>query len=62
MSIDAAVQLLRTWITGSRINVLNVAGPRASTDPKICGTTIRLLSVLIKMISLGSENKQDKRK
>ena len=59
ISIDAAVQPIRAWINGSQINVLNVAGPRASKDPKIYGTTKRLLTVLIKMMSLGNRESQD---
>ena len=59
ISVDAAVQLIRAWINGSQIKVLNVAGPRASEDPKIYGTTRRLLTVLIKMMSLGSRESQD---
>jgi hypothetical protein len=59
MSIDAAVKLIRAWINGSQIKVLNVAGPRASEDPKIYVTTKNLLSVLIKMMSLGSTESQD---
>jgi len=53
-SIDSAVQLVRAWINGSEVKVLNVAGPRASKDPKIYGTTKRLITTLIKMMSLGS--------
>ena len=59
ISIDAAVQLIRAWINGSQIKVLNVAGPRASKDPKIYDTTKRLLTVLIKMMSLGTREGQD---
>jgi len=49
----------RARVNGSQTNVLNVAGPRASEDPKIYGTTRRLLTVLIKMMSLGSRESQD---
>jgi Circularly permutated YpsA SLOG family len=58
MSIDAAVQLITAWINGSKIKVLNVAGPRASKDPKIYVTTKRLLTVLITMISKGTREGQ----
>jgi hypothetical protein len=58
MSIDAAVQVIRVWIRGSEIKVLNVAGPRAGGDPEIYGTTKRLLPVLIKMMSLGNRGKR----
>ena len=59
ISIDAAVQLVRAWINGSKIKVLNVAGPRASKDPKIYVATKRLLTVLINMMSLGNRESQD---
>jgi hypothetical protein len=59
VSIEAAVELINAWVNGSQIKVLNVARPRASRDPKIYGTTSRLLTVLIKMISLGSKERQD---
>jgi len=45
-------------INGSQIKALNIAGPRGSEDPKIYGTTKRLLTVLIKMMSLGSSESQ----
>ena len=61
MSIDAAVQLIRPWINASQIKVLNVAGPRASEDPKIYVTAKRLLTVLIKLMSLGRRENQDTR-
>jgi len=60
MSIDAAVQLVRARINGSQVKVLNVAGPRGTKDPKIYVTTKRLLTVLIKMMSLGSKEGQDR--
>ena len=59
LSHEAAVEIVTAWISGSQIEVLNVAGPRASKDPKIYGITRRLLTVLIKMMSQGSEEKQD---
>ena len=59
ISVEAAVEFVRAWINGSDIKVLNVAGPRASKDPKIYGTTRRLLSVLIKMMSLGNRESQN---
>lgn len=59
ISIDAAVQLVRAWTNGNQVQVLNVAGPRDSKDPRIYGTTKRLLTVLIKMMSLGSREKQE---
>jgi hypothetical protein len=50
-SIEAAVQVVRAWISGSQIRALNVAGPRASEDPKIYGTTEKLLTRLIQSVS-----------
>jgi hypothetical protein len=43
-SVEAAVQMIRAWISGNEIEVLNVAGPRASEDPRIyskAGSLIR---------------------
>ena len=59
MSIDAAVQLIRAWVNGSQIKVLNVAGPRASKDPKIYVTTKKLLNDLIKVMSVGIRERQN---
>jgi hypothetical protein len=47
VSSDAAVELIKAWISGSQVKVLNVAGPRASKDPKIYGTTEKLLTKVI---------------
>jgi hypothetical protein len=47
-SVDAAVEVIRAWLGGNNIRVLNVAGPRASKDPKIYGTTDTLLTRLIR--------------
>ncbi|MFO7620955.1 MAG: putative molybdenum carrier protein, partial [Bacteroidales bacterium] len=47
-SVDAAVEVIRAWISGNNIKVLNVAGPRASKDPRIYGTTDTLLTRLIR--------------
>ena len=57
-SVEAAVELVRAWINGSDVRVLNVAGARANKDPKIYDTTKRLLTVLIKMMSLGNRESQ----
>jgi hypothetical protein len=43
LSVEQAVQILRSWIAENRIEVLNVAGPRQSRDPKIYDTMIALL-------------------
>lgn len=47
VSVDAAVEVIRAWISGNKIKVLNVAGPRASKDPKIYGTVKRVLSAAL---------------
>jgi hypothetical protein len=59
ISVEAPVEFVRAWINDSDVEVLNVAGPRASKDPKIYGTTKRLLTVLIKMMSMGYKESQD---
>jgi hypothetical protein len=46
-SVEAAVQVIRAWISGNNIEVLNVAGPRASKDPKIYTTTTRVLKAVL---------------
>jgi len=46
-SVDATVEVIRAWISGNKIRVLNVAGSRESKDPKIYGTTDTLLTRLI---------------
>ena len=56
VSIEAAVELIKAWISGSQINVLNVAGPRASKDPKIYGTTQKLLTKLLQSLERDSKN------
>jgi hypothetical protein len=43
LSIEATVQVVQAWIRGNEIRVLNVAGPRASKDPRIYTTTQQIL-------------------
>ena len=43
LSIEKASQILRLWIVENKIEVLNVAGPRQSNDPKIHDTTFEVL-------------------
>jgi hypothetical protein len=43
LTVEAAVQFVRAWISGNEIKVLNVAGPRASKDPQIYSTTKKIL-------------------
>ena len=47
ISVEAAVEFVRAWINGSQIKVLNVAGPRASKEPKIYTAVSRLLKGLL---------------
>ena len=44
---EEAVALLRSWCIDHRIEVLNVAGPRASTDPLIYGKARQLIIALL---------------
>ena len=46
-SIEAAVEIIRAWINGNDIEVLNVAGPRANRDPKIYSTTKKVLRTVL---------------
>lgn len=41
------VARVRRWIAEHRIRVLNVAGPRASKEPKVYGEACRFLSMLL---------------
>jgi hypothetical protein len=43
MSICNAANKIRQWIRDNNITVMNVAGPRASKDPKIYRTSRRVL-------------------
>ncbi len=42
-SMSYAVRLVKSWIVDNGIRIMNVAGPRASGDPKIYSVTVRLL-------------------
>ena len=46
-SVEAAVELLNAWINGSQVRVLNVAGSRASKDPKIYTTVKKILKAVL---------------
>jgi hypothetical protein len=43
LSMQEAVQIIDKWIQSHKLKVLNVAGPRASKDPKIYEATMHLL-------------------
>jgi hypothetical protein len=47
VSVEAAVQIVRAWISGNRIKILNVAGSRASKDREIYSTTTRTLKAVL---------------
>ena len=47
ISVEAAVEFVRAWINGSDAKVLNVAGPRASKDPKIYTTVRKILTAVL---------------
>ncbi len=57
---EAALKINK-WIGGNHIEVLNVAGPRASKDPKIYQATIDIIesSVYIGLIGSSPENSND---
>jgi predicted Rossmann-fold nucleotide-binding protein len=46
-SVEVAVQMIRTWVSGNDIECLNVAGPPASKDAHIFGTTKTLLKAVL---------------
>ena len=38
---------MREWIADNSVNVLNVAGPRDSGDPRIYDVTVRVLEMAL---------------
>jgi len=46
-----AASLIVSWIKLQRVQILNVAGPRASKDPRIYSDTIRILEQVIRIIT-----------
>ncbi len=52
ISSPDATQAIRTWIKGEDIQVLNVAGPRASKEPEIYDVVTQILKA-----ALNSEGK-----
>ena len=46
VSVENAAELIGTWISKEGVEILNVAGPKASTDPGIYDTTLKLLEAL----------------
>lgn len=47
VKMNAAADLTRKWMAMNKIQVLNVAGPRASKDPNIYQATIELLKKIL---------------
>lgn len=39
-----AAEILYNWVNAGQIRILNVAGPRAGEDPKICEATRKILT------------------
>jgi hypothetical protein len=48
---EEAVSLILAWIVDRGVKILNLAGPAASKDPKIYGTTVELLEALFDRLS-----------
>ena len=46
-----AASLIASWIKLQRVQVLNVAGPRTSKDPRIYYDVLRILEQVIKILS-----------
>jgi len=46
LSVNDAVDALRAWIENNEIQILNVAGPRASKDPDVYNVTAKVLETL----------------
>jgi hypothetical protein len=45
--VEAAVEMVRTWLSGNDIERLNVAGPPASKDPQIYEATKSILEAVM---------------
>jgi hypothetical protein len=60
-SYDAA-SLIMSWIKLQRIEVLNVAGPRASEDPEVYNDVFRILEMTFKMNGIDERKPIDERK
>ena len=43
LSVERAAQMVQSWVTENKIEVLNVAGPRQSEDPAIYDTALKIL-------------------
>ena len=47
VSVEAATEIIRAWLNGNDLEILNVAGPRASKDRKIYTTTKTILRTVL---------------
>jgi len=47
--VSNAARLVHAWITKTKIQILNVAGPRASNDPSIYQTTLHVVTNVLIM-------------
>ena len=47
LAVDKAGGRLRKWVNGNSIGVLNVAGPRQSSDPAIYDVTMKVLEAAL---------------
>ena len=47
LAVDKAGGRLRKWVDDNNISVLNVAGPRLSSDPTIYDVTMKVLEAAI---------------
>ena len=47
LSVSDAVKTVRSWIDRNKIQVLNVAGARASKDPEIYKTAVEILETVL---------------
>ena len=52
-SFEAVVQIILAWISGNNIEVLNVAGPRASKDRQIYTTTTKIVKAVLQTQNAG---------
>ncbi|MEE4165113.1 MAG: putative molybdenum carrier protein [Desulfocapsaceae bacterium] len=50
---SSAVETVRRWVTANHLEVLNVAGPRASSDPRIYSLSRRLI---VDLLSAGGHD------
>ena len=47
-SVSDAAKAVRSWVERNNIQILNVAGPRGSKEPKIYDVTVKVLEVALR--------------